>query len=61
MTSPIIFLKEVKDELQKVVWPSREEIIRLTAVVIIVSTVVALFIGGVDLVLTKGLEVLLKV
>jgi preprotein translocase subunit SecE len=61
MTAPNVFLKEVRDELQKVTWPSRAEIIRLTIVVIIVSLGVGLFIGGVDLALTKALEVLLKV
>lgn len=52
-TTPVGFLKEVRDELQKVVWPTRDEIIRLTGVVIIVSGVVAIFLGGADFILTK--------
>ena len=59
--SPIVFVKEVQDELKKVVWPSRSEIIRLTAVVILISVIVGIFIGAVDLVLTRALEILLKV
>ena len=59
--SPIVFVKEVQDELKKVVWPSRSEIIRLTAVVILISVIVGVFIGAVDLVLTRALEILLKV
>lgn len=55
-TTPISFLKEVRDELQKVVWPTRDEIIRLTAVVIIVSLGVGLFLGGTDFILTKLFE-----
>lgn len=52
-TTPVVFLKEVRDELKKVVWPTRDEIIRLTGVVIIVSVGVGLFLGGTDFILTK--------
>ena len=52
-TTPIVFLKEVRDELQKVVWPTRDEIIRLTGVVILVSVIVGIFLGGTDFILTK--------
>jgi len=60
MTTPVTFLKEARDELKKVIWPSRAEVIRLTAIVIIVGLVVGLFLGGVDYVLTLILEVLIK-
>jgi preprotein translocase subunit SecE len=53
MATPVGFLKEVRDELQKVVWPTRDEIIRLTGVVIIVTVFVGLFLGGADFILTK--------
>lgn len=60
-TSPVNFLKEVRDELKKVVWPSRAEVIRLTAVVMVVSTLVGLYLGGADFILTKIVEtVILK-
>jgi preprotein translocase subunit SecE len=52
-TTPVVFLKEVRDELRKVVWPTRDEIIRLTGVVIIVSVGVGVFLGVVDFILTK--------
>jgi len=52
-TTPVVFLKEVRDELKKVVWPTKEEIIRLTGVVIIVSVAVGIFLGGTDFILTK--------
>lgn len=55
-TTPVGFLKEVRDELKKVVWPTREETIRLTGVVVIVSIGVGLFLGGADLILTKLIE-----
>lgn len=59
-TTPVAFLKEVNDELKKVTWPTQQEVIRLTAVVILVSVAVGLFIGGADFVLTKVLETILK-
>ena len=59
-TTPVIFLKEVRDELKKVVWPTRDEIIRLTAVVIIVSVIVGIYLGGIDLILTRLLALIVK-
>lgn len=55
---PVIFLKEVKGELAKVVWPSRDEVIKLTMVVIAVSTAIGLYIGGLDMVFTKVTDIL---
>jgi len=52
-TTPTNFLKEVRDELKKVVWPTRDEVIRLTSVVILVSLIVGVFLGGTDFILTK--------
>jgi len=47
------FFKEVRVEFSKVSWPSREELIQSTIVVIIVSLLVAAFIGLVDLGLNR--------
>jgi preprotein translocase subunit SecE len=52
-TTPANFLREVRDELQKVVWPTRDEIIRLTGVVILVSLIVGIFLGSIDYILTS--------
>lgn len=54
--SPVTFGKQSIDELKKVTWPTRTEIIRLTVAVIIISVIVGLFLGGIDLFLTKVLE-----
>jgi preprotein translocase subunit SecE len=43
------FLKEVKSELGKVHWPKRKETINYTLVVVGVSFVVAIILGGLDL------------
>lgn len=50
------FLKESKVELKKVTWPTRQETIRYTITVIIISGAVALFLGGIDV----GLQRLLN-
>lgn len=44
----ITFLKESKIELKKVTWPSRQETIRYTVMVIAVSGAGAIFLGGLD-------------
>lgn len=56
MTSPIQFIKEARAELGKVVWPSRQETIRITIGVIILSLAVAIFLGAADYGLTKLFE-----
>lgn len=52
------FIADVREELKKVTWPSRQQVIRLTAVVIVVSLIVALYVGGLDILLAKALELL---
>lgn len=58
--NPAVFLKEVKAELGKVSWPSRETIIRLTGVVVGVSVLVGVYLGGLDYLFTKTMEIFLK-
>ncbi len=54
------FLNEVKEELIKVTWPSREQTIRYTVLVVIVAVAVGLFLGGLDYILTVITASLLK-
>jgi len=58
--SPVQFLKEVKAELKKVKWPTKEEVIKMTGIVIGVSTAVSLLISGLDFVFTKLTEIIIK-
>ena len=48
MSRLVEFIKESKIELKKVPWPTREETIRHTMTVIIISVALALFLGGLD-------------
>ena len=60
MVKPFNFLIETRDELQKVTWPTRTEVTRLTIVVILFSIIVGVYIGGIDLIFTKLLAEVLK-
>ena len=52
-SAPVEFIREVKVELASVKWPSRQETLKLTGMVIGVSIFVALYIGGLDLAFTS--------
>ncbi|MBI2018903.1 preprotein translocase subunit SecE [Candidatus Daviesbacteria bacterium] len=52
MKKGVSFIKEVYEELVKVAWPTREQTIRYTVLVIIVTLVVGVFLGGFDYILT---------
>lgn len=60
MINPVLFLKEVREELAKVAWPSREQTIRYTILVIIVAVGVGLFLGGLDYLLTMATAFILE-
>ncbi len=57
---PVAFFSEVKAELAKVVWPSKEETIRLTGIVILISLIVGLFVGALDYILTMLTGLIIK-
>ncbi len=50
-TKVITFLKEVKTETKRVNWPTREETIRYTLIVVGVSLAVAAYLGGLDIII----------
>lgn len=60
MVSPATFLKETREELKKVTWPTQQEVIRLTLIVVAVSLLVGLFIGALDFIFTKVMETIIK-
>jgi preprotein translocase subunit SecE len=47
------FFREVKVEIKKVVFPTKEELVGSTWVVIITVFIISLFLGVIDLGLTK--------
>jgi preprotein translocase subunit SecE len=50
------FMREVYDELRKVVWPTPQELYRYTLVVVATVIIISVFIGGVDALVSKGAE-----
>lgn len=57
--SPIKFIKESRDELHKVAWPSRQTTIRYTIIVVAASVIVGLVIGGLDFAFSRAIETLI--
>ena len=43
------FVEDILSELRKVTWPTRQETVNLTMVVIVVAVAVGLILGGVDI------------
>lgn len=54
------FFKEVKQEIKKVVFPSRDEVIGSTKVVLVLVIMVAVFLGLIDLLLSKLVAIVVK-
>jgi preprotein translocase subunit SecE len=59
MTSPVKFLQETRTELSLVVWPKKDEVVRLTGVVLITSIIVGAYIGGLDYIFTQAVSFLI--
>jgi preprotein translocase subunit SecE len=53
------FLGESRFELRKVVWPTRQEAVRTTWVVMIVVVIIALMLAGFDVVIQWAIRLLL--
>ena len=57
--SPIEFAQEAWSELRKVTWPSRETVLRLTLIVLVISALIAAYIFAFDnlftLTITQGI------
>jgi len=52
-TPPRQFLKEVRQELKKVAWPTRQELVAYTIVVLVSVTVLTTYVFGLDFVFSK--------
>ena len=54
------FITEVKVEMQKVSWSTKDELIGSTAVVIASTLLLAVFIGAVDIVLSRVIAFIIR-
>jgi len=48
-----VFLAQVKNEMERVTWPTRKEVYATTLVVILTSFIFGMYLWGIDLVLTR--------
>ncbi len=54
------YLRQVRSELGKVVWPTRQQALNLTTVVLAVTIGMSLFLGALDFIFAKAFEALLR-
>ena len=54
------YFRETRAELRKVTWPSREEALRLTGIVLATTVGFSLFLGVVDYLLSKLFALLIR-
>ena len=55
------FLKEARQEFNHINWPTKQETIRMVIIVIVISLVMAVYLGALDYALLQGIKVLLKI
>jgi preprotein translocase subunit SecE len=53
-SGPLGYLRGVWEELKKVVWPARDELLRMTGIVIATVIIFAALVGGTDYILSLG-------
>ena len=55
----VTFLQEVWAELKKVHWPTRNETYAATAVVLVIVSIAAMYLGAVDFLLSQVMQLVL--
>ncbi len=50
------YFRETRGEIRKVTWPTRQESQRLTAIVLGVTAMMALFLGVLDFIFSSGVQ-----
>lgn len=59
MANPAKFMREVRQETKKVTWPTRRETLVSTAMVLVLTTIAALFFLLVDNIIGWGVQFIL--
>ena len=54
------YLAESWSELKKVAWPTRQVVLNLTLIVLVVGVAVGAYIGALDLALARAVDVVLR-
>jgi preprotein translocase subunit SecE len=58
-TNPFEFMQQVRQEAEKVTWPTRKETLITTVMVMIMTALAAVFFLGVDAVLSRVVNIVL--
>ena len=58
LEQPKVLVSDIAGELKKVSWPTKQDTIRLTFIVILISLIIGLYIGIIDSLLALGLDFL---
>lgn len=56
---PLAILRSIKVELRQVKWPTHQQALKLTLIVVLVSFAVGLYISGLDVLFTKFIQSLI--
>jgi len=59
--NPVKFLQEVRQEVSKVTWPSRQETLISTVMVLAMVALASLFFLAADQIIAFGVQALLKI
>lgn len=57
---PSVFYSEIKEELQKVSWPTKEQTLGTSVVVFVVVVLICLYLGVVDAVLATIITAIMR-
>jgi len=57
--NPLQFIQQVRNEVAKVVWPTRREVLLTTIMVFVMAALAAVFFSLVDLAIRSGLTAVL--
>lgn len=55
------YLKETKTELKHVIWPSKSQTIYYTLIVIVLSVIIAYYLGIFDFIFSLGLQKIISI
>ena len=60
MFNPFKYVQQVRNEVSKIVWPTRKETMTTTLMVFIMSALMALFFFIIDTITSNVLDIILK-
>ena len=60
MINPFKYVQQVRNEVSKIVWPTRKETMTTTIMVFIMSSLIALFFFIIDTITSNILDIILK-